>query len=310
MDQLFKTTSVYRAITLSPEAAFSQAVLVVFPDPVYLRALLKECAKAFFKEGDERRADLIDRERFPDLHLFPESGKAYSVDLCTEIIEESLLQPTEEKSKLFVLDGFQDAPMLIQNKLLKLLEEPPEQTAFLIGATSEYALLPTVLSRVKKFSIAPFPEEALKAALRRKYPTQPGTREAAAGSGGVFSTAERLLCNGGEDFRLAEEFLSLRESERFCRNIGERDSRSFFAALNVVLRDMLFLSAGQKRFSNLSGDGILKLAEEYPQGALIAALELSAKAENEVRFHANFGTCLYALALDLKKEKEKWKKWS
>lgn len=311
MKELMAGTSLLRAIGREREETFSQSVLAVFPDGKYLRSYLKECAKAFFRAAEgTRAAELIDKEIFSDCLIYPPEGKKLTVELCGQITEESLLMPVEEKKKLIVLDAFHLAPALVQNKLLKLLEEPPANVSFLLGAETEYPVLPTVLSRVKKFSLPAFSEEEIEDALRRKYPLREGIREAAAASGGLFSVAESLLEDGGREFGLAEEFLTLRDPELFCRKNAEADKRDFFAALKAVLRDVLFLSAGQGRYAKLGRPGTEALAADYPTGAALRALELVFEAEKQIQFNANFASCLYSLALGVKEEKEKWKKLS
>lgn len=319
MKTLYHKTAVCRAIAASPEETFSQSVLVIFPDRKYLRGLLKECAKLFFcAEEGSRKAELIEREVFCDLHLYPEPGKKLTAENLEQVVEESVLHPVEEKRKLFVFDCFDDAPALLQNKLLKLLEEPPGNVCFLVGAESEAPVLPTVRSRMKMFFLLPFSEEDIEAALAETYlKTAEGgfSREeiarAAAASGGIFSVAETLLLGGGRDFELAERFLMLRESEVFCREMGkEQNKREFFSALKAILRDMLFLRAGQDVYAKLKGEEIRLLAREYPLGAAIKALELVSEAEKQVRFNADFSSCLYALALGIEEEKEKWKRLS
>lgn len=57
-----------------------------------------------------------------------------------------------------------------QNKLLKTLEEPPANVHILMGATSEYGLLPTVLSRVRRLEIHPFPDRVLLSAMEGEFP--------------------------------------------------------------------------------------------------------------------------------------------
>ena len=52
-----------------------------------------------------------------------------------------------------------------QNKLLKTLEEPPKNVHILLGATSEYPLLATLKSRVKKLEIPPFDNQTIYKAL-------------------------------------------------------------------------------------------------------------------------------------------------
>ena len=311
MTDLIRKTQLYRAVQDGGEQIFSQAVLAVFPDEKYLRLLLKECAKAFFKADDGTRiADLIDKELFSDLLIFPAEEKKFTVDLCGKILEESMLRPVESKEKLFILTDFHTAPALVQNKLLKLLEEPPEGVRFLLGAVTEQPILPTVLSRVKKIPVPPFSEEEILAALLRKFPEEGNLRAAAAASGGIFSVGENLLLGGGQQFQLAEEFLQ-NLSEEVCERAGKiKEQGEFFAALRAILRDMLFLKTGHRQYA-LGASRIAKdLSERYPLGAIIYALEKISDAEMQLKFNANFASCLYALALGIKEEINKWKKLS
>ena len=310
MINLIRKTQLYRAIQGDNEI-FSQAVLALFPDEKYLRLLLKECAKAFFGAQDGSRiAGLIDKEVFSDLLIFPAEDKKFTVDLCGKILEESMLKPVESKEKLIVLTDFHTAPALVQNKLLKLLEEPPEGVRFLLGAVTEQPILPTVLSRVKKIPVPPFSEEEVLAALSRKFGGEGNLKAAAAASGGIFSVGENLLSGDGKQFRLAEEFL--RDlSEEVCENVGKiKEQNEFFAAMRAILRDMLFLKTGHKQYALGASRVAPSLAESYPLGAIIYALERISEAEMQLKFNANFASCLYALALGIKEEISKWKKLS
>lgn len=310
MKTLFRETNAYKLIAADAlRGTLSQSMLVLFSDGVYLRPLLKECAKAFFGAGDGTRlASLIDNESYADCLTYPSDGGKLTADDAAKLIDESLLRPVEGDKKLFVLDGFQKTTALVQNKLLKILEEPPAGVYFLIGATAEHAVLPTVLSRMKKFAVAPFGERAIADALTRKYGVLDGAQEAAAACGGVFSLAEQLLSGGGESFRLAEQFLLGTDTETFCRTADKLDKTAFFASLNLLLRDMLFYRTGQARYA--ADKRACRLAETFPEGAIIASLERVREAEKQIQFNANLGQCLYALAIGMREEKQKWQKLS
>ena len=304
MKQLMRTTSAYRAAI----QGLGHASLVLFEDAQYLRPLLKECAKAFFGAQDESRiANLIEEESFVDCLFLPAAGGKLTVDDAAHIIDESLLRPVEGERKLFVLDNFQDASPLVQNKLLKVLEEPPAGVYFLLGALAEHTVLPTVLSRTSKLSVVPFPEAEIYAALVREHGQSAGAREAAAASGGILSVAESLMQNGGEDFRLAEEFLSFERTEEICRALGEKkDKRAFLSALRLVLRDMLFYQTGQGKYAALGRESVKELAKGFPAGVLIAAQSAVTDAERDVRFNTNLGQSVFTLAVKIEKERALW----
>lgn len=311
MRELLRSTKAYRAIASDAQSGRrSHAYLVLFPDETYLRALLTECAKAFFGAKDgSREAELIGAETYSDCLYLPAAGAKLTVDDGAHIVDESLLRPVEGDKKLFVLDNFHNASALVQNKLLKVLEEPPAGVHFLIGATAAFSVLPTVLSRVKKLEEPPFSEEAILGALARKYPGK-DVRACAAASGGIFSAAEALLEGGGEEFAIAREFLSGRDTERVCRALDDKkDKRAFFSAVRLVLRDMLFYREGRGDLA-ATGRELRGLAEKYPVGAILSALEWVTEAEKQLKFNANFQQCAEVLALHIRKEKEKWQKLS
>lgn len=288
----------------------SLSTLVVFPDAKYLRALLKECAKAFFGENDARRNSLIEEENYSDCMILPRAGAKLSVEDAVRVIEESLLSPVEEKKKLFVLDAFDAASQLVQNKLLKILEEPPQGVYFLLGASGEGAVLPTVLSRVRKIAVPPFGEEEIASALARNHGEEREIARAAAASGGIYSLAEELLA-GSENFRIAKRLFAGEELEKLCREAEKvKDANALFAALALTARDLLLYRTGQERFASLKGASVKKLACEYPEGALLAAARFIREAERETRFNASLRQSLYTLGLRISEEKTKWQKLS
>lgn len=310
MKELLRSTTAYRLFAAdAARGSAAHTTLVVFSDGPLLRALLKECAKAFF--AGERESRLIDAESYSDCVILPAAGEKYTVETAERIIEESLLRPVEGDKKLFVLDGFGEATPLVQNKLLKVLEEPPAGVYFLLGALSEHAILPTVLSRAKRFSVEPFREEAILGALTRNHAREEGLQEAAAASGGSYSAAEAILAGGGEEFRLAEEFLTAPSPEAFVRAMGDRkEKKQFFAAVKTALREALFLSLGREEDCFLKRPALRNIAREYPAGALISAIRYTGEAERDIQFNSNFGQAALALAIRIREEKLRWQKLS
>ena len=305
MRGLLRSTTAYKTFCRSGDAAHFS--LVLFPDERNLRALLKECAKAFFgAEDGSRAAKLIDAESYSDCIILPAAGGKLTAELASSIAEESILRPVEGDKKLFVLDAFHTTTPLVQNKLLKLLEEPPEGVFFLAGATAAHAVLPTVLSRANTVTVPPFSEEEIAAALGRTHAGEAGIAEAAAACGGIYSVAEDLLSGGGEDFRLAARFLTEDHVEALCREIGEKKRVSFFAAVRLLLRDALFTASGQQRYAAVRSAEVRAIAARFGAGALAAALSFTAQAEREIQFNANFAQAALTLALRMNKERGIW----
>ena len=87
------------------------------------------------------------------------------------------------------------------NKLLKLLEEPPVQTVFLLVSEAPEQLLPTILSRTQQISLRKLPEEDIATALQQKY-----------GLGESLAQEIAHLSNG--NFLRAIETIHLNEDKR------------------------------------------------------------------------------------------------
>lgn len=312
MRELFRSTTAYRAIARDARRG-EQAhfTLVLFPDGRYLRDFLTLCAEAFFGAADGSRTQrLIAAESYADCLFYPAKGAKLTADGAADLIGESALSPVEGDRKLFVLDAFQTVTPLVQNKLLKILEEPPEGVYFLAGATAEHAVLPTVLSRADKLAVPPFSEEAIAAALGRMHGHLPGIRGAAAASGGILSAAEDLLEGGGEAFRLAVRFLTEPDPVRVCREIGEAPKGTFLPALRLVLRDAAMIAAGQGQYAVLQDASVREIAARMPAGVAVAALRFAASAEREIQFNANPAQAALMLSLRIAKERESWQKLS
>ena len=181
MFELLKNTQAYRLLKKeSEENVNSHAYLLLFEDGRNMRAALKEFAKLLFScaeidpydekaEDKQRKARLIDEESFSDCLIYPAEGKKLAVEDAEKIKEESLLSPIEGERKVFILGNFSDANVQTQNKLLKLLEEPPKGVVFLLGATTIFPVLTTVQSRTKKLEILPFDIPVITEALQRIY---------------------------------------------------------------------------------------------------------------------------------------------
>lgn len=59
------------------------------------------------------------------------------------------------------------------NKLLKVLEEPPGKTAFVLVSNQPERLLPTIVSRTQRVDFRPLPATAIEQALRERNALQP-----------------------------------------------------------------------------------------------------------------------------------------
>ncbi|MBQ8860350.1 MAG: hypothetical protein IJ015_03310 [Ruminococcus sp.] len=92
----------------------------------------------------------------PDIYTPKLSGKTniISVEAVRELIKDSSIIPNDADTKVFILyDTDKCMPEISQNAFLKVLEEPPQKTLFILTAENSKKMLSTILSRVQVFSL-------------------------------------------------------------------------------------------------------------------------------------------------------------
>jgi DNA polymerase-3 subunit delta' len=94
------------------------------------------------------------------------------------------------------------------NKLLKLLEEPPEKTVFILIAESEDDILQTILSRCQVLNFGPLGEKAIVDALvSRENLDEKSALKLAHQAQGNYNKALQLLHKSDEGFPFEEWFV-------------------------------------------------------------------------------------------------------
>lgn len=92
----------------------------------------------------------------PDvIHVRPaKDRKTVSIDAVREKVLNSLyVSPNEAQNKVYIFHGADELSPLIQNALLKTIEEPPPFVMFILLSEQREKLLSTVISRVSEFSL-------------------------------------------------------------------------------------------------------------------------------------------------------------
>lgn len=310
MQTLLQSTQAYKIVQNEKrDNRLSHAYLLLLDDSKNLRDALKIFAKTLLvgdseDEEAQRISKLIDTESFCDCLFYPAQGKKLTVEDANAIHEECTLSPVEGEIKLFVLSDFAEANTQTQNKLLKLLEEPPKHVLFLLGATSAFPVLTTVLSRTKKLEIPAFDTEKVTDCLARIYGEKydrETLRFCAAASEGNVGGAQNLL-EGGYYKTLTEQAfdLILSPSHRLpmaVKAVAETKYPSeLISTLRLIFRDALLLKTQNRAegFILLRQEkgNLQKVADRYALNALFYAQTALSDAEKQVKFNAVFPQCI------------------
>ena len=92
-----------------------------------------------------------------------------SVNEAHELSKKTVLKPFENSYRVIIIWHAEKMHSPAANKLLKLLEEPPEKTIFILLTISSESLLETIVSRLQHTIIDPCDEQSLIAFLVEKH---------------------------------------------------------------------------------------------------------------------------------------------
>ncbi len=123
----------------------------------------KEEELAFYGEDKRgKKVYLYLQGDHPDfIYLRPEKAEI-KIDQVRGVKDFVYLKPALSKRKVVLIDPADAMNMQAQNALLKVLEEPPEDTHFLLVASKLQKILPTIKSRSFLLEVPPLSEEELK----------------------------------------------------------------------------------------------------------------------------------------------------
>lgn len=138
------------------------AIIFFGPDRRALHALSESMARTLNclngTTGDDcTSCQRIERSIHPDVHRLTvaEDRKLISVEQVRELVASATLRPYEGRTKVFIIEPADAMSTQSANALLKTLEEPAADTAFLLLTRSAELLLPTIRSRAQIIFVGP-----------------------------------------------------------------------------------------------------------------------------------------------------------
>ena len=88
--------------------------------------------------------------------------KNISIDDIRELSRKFSLSSTDNSYKVCIVDTTEDLNLSASNSLLKMLEEPPKNTLFILVSNNKQSILPTILSRCQKICFQRLNEDDLR----------------------------------------------------------------------------------------------------------------------------------------------------
>ena len=131
------------------------------------------------------------------------------VDEAQEIVKKLSLKSYEGGYKVMIIWMVEKMNTSAANKLLKLIEEPPDKTIFLLLAENEDQLLQTIVSRCQILHFPLLSNEVIEKGLIEKEGTdQPIAAQIAHQSDGNYNKALHLLHNDNADEQFEQWFIT------------------------------------------------------------------------------------------------------
>ncbi|MGC1515596.1 MAG: DNA polymerase III subunit delta' [Maribacter sp.] len=121
------------------------------------------------------------------------------VDEAQEIVKKLSLKSYEGGHKVMLIWMAEKMNNSASNKLLKLIEEPPDKTIFILLCQDEEQIIQTIRSRCQVVHFPPLAEDAIAKALIEKGSTAPESMRIAHEANGNFNKALDLMNNDSED---------------------------------------------------------------------------------------------------------------
>ncbi|OUS01627.1 DNA polymerase III subunit delta' [Flavobacteriales bacterium 33_180_T64] len=130
------------------------------------------------------------------------------VDEAQDIVKALALKSYEGGYKVMLIWMSEKMNTSAANKLLKLIEEPPNQTVFILIAEDEEQIINTIRSRCQVLHFPPLAEDVIKTALMKNYQIpEADAIKIAHQSNGNYNKACDLVYSDSEDTQFEEWFV-------------------------------------------------------------------------------------------------------
>lgn len=130
------------------------------------------------------------------------------VDEATEIVKSLSLKSYEGGYKVMIIWMAEKINTSAANKLLKLIEEPPEKTAFILIAEDGEQIINTIRSRCQVLHFPPLAEDVISSALVENYHIEKSVAARLAHqANGNYNKACDLIYQDSEDIQFEKWFV-------------------------------------------------------------------------------------------------------
>ena len=241
-------------------------------------------------------------------------GLIYSNE-SEEIIRKLSKKPYEADYKIMIVWLPEKMHLSCANKLLKILEEPPEKTLFLLVTENAEQLLTTIISRTQRIVVPPLEKETVRKAIADRYQIdEPEGSNIAHIANGNLIRAEEIIQTSTESREYFDMFAQMMRAS-YSRNIiqmkrwsedmsrlGRKRQTSFLQYAQRMIRENFILNLKNNDLNYMTGyenDFSVRFAPFVNERNVFGLLSESESAERHIEQNVQAKFIFFDLALKM-----------
>lgn len=251
----------------------------------------------------------------PDILMVNPSGAMIKIHQIRDLFRTLALKPYEARVRVVIISESQTMNPAAANALLKILEEPPDQTVLILTAGRTSDLLPTVVSRCRHIRFNPISEQHIQQLLMDNCGIDAAHAEALSSmangsyskalamsrSNWVYHRKWLITASGLEDMEnlpKRRSSLLLAFSEKLAKN---KDSvLDSLGVMKMWLRDLVMWHYRPDKVMNKDLVNQIKTAaEKNSVDCLLKKIEIVDQAIKDIQSNMNLRLCLDVMMLRL-----------
>jgi len=243
------------------------------------------------------------------------SGLIYKHE-AENIRKKLALKNYESKYRIVLIWMPERMNLEASNKLLKLIEEPPKGTIFILVSENKNQLLPTVVSRLQAVKIPEFNSEDIVSYFGKKRVSFENAKILINTTGGDFGKIQKILNKDEDDFCRLNDFsnwmrlsykVDIKGLSGWVDQIakkGKKEQELFLSYAIKIVRESLVYNFGTKNLLKADKKELLFLAKFSPfiheENSVFIAEKLEESIKGIIR-NANAKILFFELSLQMVK---------
>lgn len=232
-----------------------------------------------------------------------------------EIIRKLTLKSSEGGYKVMIIWMAEKMNTECSNKLLKMIEEPPTQTVFLLVAENPDLLLPTIQSRVQRLTLRPIEEEVIARTLCEKYGlTDTDARQIAHAAAGNWLQAVETIHLGNRSKEYIELFMMLmrksyardlkgmRQWADTVAGMGREPQKNFLIYCQRMIRESFICNFHRPEINYMNADEAnftIRFAPFVNEKNIFGIMDELSEAQRHIEQNVNAKMVFFDLALKM-----------